>query len=763
MVDKTLAYLDYGKLLEIIFHFLSTPYNKEFYDCLTPLKNKTEIEKKQDRIEALLEIVKWDGKIPLDDIPDVEGILKRIAIRDAVLEVQDFILLGAFLRACGDVLAFLRKAYSKKDFVEETLQRMDPASSLLKRISKTVNPEGFIEDSASYELSKLRTELFTYRERIRKQLDKIMEREAIRSLVQDSYVAIRNNRYVIPMKPNFNEALQGIVHDYSHTLKTSFVEPLECVELNNTVNMLVNEEKDEERKVLEDLTDFARGHKDILIANLDALKELDIYHALALFSLEFACVRPQLTDSGFMEIKGALNPFIVLSKKSEAVPVDIVMSQEKQVLIISGPNAGGKTAALKTIGLLSLMANAGLFIPARETPIIPFFADIFALIGDEQDISMELSSFTAHMYAIKDLYNHAGGNELILIDEIGGNTEPQEAAALAMAVIDAFVEKGCRVAVTTHLNLIKAYGYTRPFAINASTSFDADTMKPLYRLTYGTAGYSNAINTAKNIDIPASIIEKSYSYLGKEEFMLNDLVASLREEKEQIEKERQELARFREDARKRLALIHDKRDEFVRSVEEKCAARLRDLEGEIEEIRKEVAGRDKTSVTKGKRRLQSLQEHYITSNPEIKEEIKVGDYVLIKSLGTKGRVVSFDRDKDMYEVAAGNASTRLKRFMIEKAKEEKIKAGSEKGRIDVDGIESAEVNLVGMRVEEALGKLDRFLDKAIVDGVSKVRIVHGIGTGRLMQAIGEHLLGAKFVQKLHRDERNSGVTIVEFA
>ena len=247
---------------------------------------------------------------------------------------------------------------------------------------------------------------------MKKHLEGIMEKEPIRPILQDSYIALRNNRYVIPLKPNFNEALKGIVHDYSHSLKTSFVEPMECVELNNSINVLVNEEQEEEKKVLKELTDFARGFREALETNLTVVMELDFYHALSLFSLEFHCVRPEISDQGYMEIKGAVNPFIALSKKHEAVPIDIIMDNDKQVMIISGPNAGGKTAALKTIGLLSVMAKAGLFIPATGKPVVPLFSNIFALIGDEQDISMELSSFTAHMYGIKDLYDHAAGNEL---------------------------------------------------------------------------------------------------------------------------------------------------------------------------------------------------------------------------------------------------------------------------------------------------------------------------------------------------------------
>ncbi|HVN95062.1 MAG TPA: endonuclease MutS2 [Syntrophorhabdaceae bacterium] len=762
MVDKTLSYLDYLKLVEIIFHFSSTPFIDDSIHQLKPLSNKTDIEERQDRIEAILEVIKWDGKIPLGDIPDIRDVLKRISVGDSILEAQDFILVTGFVRASEDILAFLKKAYNKKAFVIETQNSIKQLPLLFKKISRAINPEGFIEDSASYELSQIRTELFSFREKMKRHLEKIMEKESVRPLLQDSYISLRNNRYVIPLKPNFNEALQGIVHDYSHSLKTSFVEPVECVELNNSINVLVNEEKEEEKKVLKDLTDFVRGFRRELEANLSALKELDLYHSVALFSLEFRCVRPQIGEEGFMEIKDAVNPFIILSKRNKAVPIDIAIAADKRAMIISGPNAGGKTAALKTIGLLCLMAKAGLFVPASGTPILPLFSNVFALIGDEQDIAMELSSFTAHMYAIKELYKQTAGNELILIDEIGGGTEPQEASALAMGIIDALVEKGCKVVVTTHLNLIKAYGYTKPFAMNVATAFDSDAMKPLYKLVYGTAGYSNAIQVAKNIDVPYEIIEKSRAYLGNQEFMLNDLITSLEQEKRVAGEQREELMKLRAEAKTRLALIKESRDEYLKKVDERCNSRLAELEMEIDKIRKEIAKKERIIIATSRKRVEDLRQRFGSEIHKKQADIHVGDYVRVKTLGGSGYVVDMDERGDTYEVVIGNVRTKLKRIFIEKTTGEKHTIGRAQDEVHVETINESELNLMGMRVEEALTTLDRFLDRAIVEGIPRVRILHGIGTGKLMQAIREHLTGAKHIRALHRDERNSGITIVEF-
>jgi len=763
MTDKTLAYLDYLKLLDILKSYSLTSFTKESVSSLRPLVSLQDIESRQDKIDAVIELVRWEGRLPLSDIPDIREILKRISIQDAILEEKEFLAIAGFLRACDEVSVFLRRAFDKKPFIEEILLRLNPLTPVHRQITKTINIEGFIEDTASYELSKIRSDLFTFRERIRKRLEKIMEREAVKSILQDVYISLRNGRYVIPLKPNFNEVFQGIVHDYSHSLKTSFVEPIEVVELNNAINILEKGEKEEENKILRELTVFLRGASEALEHDIDVIGDLDLYHALANFSVDFNCVRPLVSDNGLLEIKKARNPFIAISKKTDTVPIDIFMENEKKAMLISGPNAGGKTVALKTIGLLSIMAQSGFFIPASGNPMVPRFKNIFAIIGDEQDITMELSSFTAHMNAIKDLYTVTNGEELILIDEIGGNTEPQEASALSMAIIDAFVEKGCKVVVTTHLNLLKAYGYTKPFAINVATAFDTDRMRPMYKLLYGTAGYSNAINVAKNIHVPKEIIDRSYEYLGKQEYMLNDLISALELGKSRVEEKLGELRHMKEDLRKRLSLVKEQRGVYIKKFEERCEAKLEDLEKEVEEVRKELAKKERTSLNRGKEKLKGLQEKFAASIPKNKEVVHLGDYVRVRSLGSTGHVVGLEKDGKAFEVVIGNVRTTVDASLLEKIP--KPKGVIEKSSVQVysEKVPVPEIKVIGMRVEEALKEIDRFLDRAIVQEISRVRIVHGIGTGKLMNAIREHLQDMSYIKDIKKDSTNAGITIIELA
>ena len=309
---------------------------------------------------------------------------------ESILEPPDFLALSHFLAACKSILAFLKKALKKAPYLESIVEGLKFAPEVDARIRETVNEEGFIEDSASYELSKIRTDLYRLKEKARKSLDRIMERDEVRPVLQDSYIAMRNGRYVIPLKPNYNQYFQGIVHDYSHSLKTSFVEPVEIMDTNNAISVLEKEEKEEEKRVLRDLTRSIRPYAKDLADNLSLVADLDFHHTLALFASAFTCVRPRVDVSGLIEIRDALNPFIVMSKGDGAVPISIFIEKDKQATVISGPNADGKTVALKTTGLLVAMALAGLFIPARETPRVHLFPAIYAIMGDEQSISMEL-------------------------------------------------------------------------------------------------------------------------------------------------------------------------------------------------------------------------------------------------------------------------------------------------------------------------------------------------------------------------------------
>jgi DNA mismatch repair protein MutS2 len=771
MADKTLEYVDYLKLLEVIQRYSSTGFISEELRNLRPLSTLHEIEERQERIDGALEIIKWYGPIPLGDIPDIRTQAAGLSLPEFTLEIADFLAVAQFLSSCRGVAAFLRKAVKESPYIESVIEGIKGLPEVSARIRKTINEEGFIEDSASYELSKIRSDLYQLKEKARKSLERIMERDEVRPVVQDTYIAVRNGRYVIPLKPNYNQFFQGIVHDYSHSLKTSFVEPVEVMEVNNTISVLEGEEKEEERRILRDLTRWVRRYVPEIKATLSLIADLDLHQSLALFASAFNCVRPRIETGGSIEIRGAVNPFILLSKGEKAVPIDIVIGEEKQATIISGPNADGKTVALKTTGLLLLMASTGMFIPAAATPRVSLFPGIYAVMGDEQDISMELSTFTAHVEAITHVYEHASGGELVLIDEIGGGTEPQEASALAMGTIDAFVEKGCKIVVTTHLNLLKAYGSARPFALNVATDFDTRTMKPLYTLLYGVAGVSNALKVAETCGMPREIVEKSSSYLGKQEYVLNDLIRDLETEKKAAEAERKKAGLYREEMRQRLEALKEKRDAYVKEAEERCRKQVADLEVELDEIRKEITAKDRESLRKAREKVSEVRRRVVPARIAVQAEIAVGDYVRVRTIGKEGYVADMDGQKGMAEIVIGNMRMRIGKDYVERvsrgaaAQEGRAVTGAQPHersiQVNVTDIAVPEINVRGLRVEDALVEVDRFVDRAIVHGTPRLKILHGIGTGRLMQAIRTHLSEAGYVKDVKKDEANSGVTIVE--
>lgn len=415
---------------------------------------------------------------------------------------------------------------------------------------------------------------------------------------------------------------------------------------------------------------------------------------------------------------------------------------------------------MKTTGLLLLMASTGMFIPARATPRVSLFPGIYAVMGDEQDISMELSTFTAHVEAIKNVYEHASGGELVLIDEIGGGTEPQEASALAMGIVDAFVEKGCKIVVTTHLNLLKAYASARPFALNVATDFDTRTMKPLYTLLYGVAGVSNALKVAETCGMPREIVEKSSFYLGKQEYVLNDLIRDLESEKKAAEAERRKAGLYREEMRQRLEALKGKREAYLLEVEERCRKQVTDLEAELDEIRKGLAAKDRESLRKAREKVSEVRRRVVPERKAVQAEIAVGDYVRVRTIGKEGYVAALDGQKGMSEIVIGNMRMRIGKDYVERVSRG-AEAKEKQVEVNVTDIAVPEINVRGLRVEDALEEVDRFVDRAIVHGTPRLKILHGIGTGRLMQAIRAHLSEAGYIKDVKKDETNSGVTIVE--
>ncbi|MCS7280319.1 MAG: Smr/MutS family protein [Desulfobacterota bacterium] len=763
MPDNTLHYLDYLKILHLLKSYAQTEYAPPTILELRPTYDIAIIKERHEVVGEVLEVISRYGKLPLFGIPDIREIVKRVSIGNTFLEAKEFLLLESFLQSVHDLAVFLRKLPKRGRYLTRVLEGLDPLPELKKRIAKIINKEGYVEDNASFELLEIRKELQVKRSKIKRYMEKLIESDRFRNFLQDNYITIRNGRYVIPMKPNFNQAVEGIVHDYSHTLKTSFVEPIECVGLNNEINVLEKMEREEEERILKELTSQVNDQILIIKRNIELIKELDFFSSLASFAIDFSCVRPEVVESGDLYVKDAVNPILRSYKGDNVVPIDIIFKKDKSVLIISGPNAGGKTVALKTIGLLLLMAYSGMFVPASYKARIPLFKKIYALIGDEQDLSKDLSSFTSHVIGLRDIYQNAEGGELILVDEIGGGTDPQEASALSMAVIDAFVEKGCKIVVTTHLAHLKGYGFTKEFAENVACAYDTERMVPLYRLIYGISGTSCALDVARFVGLPEKIVQRSVEYLGKQEYILTDLIESLKKEKETLEKEKEEIAATKAALKRKLESVSERKKEILKKIEERFRSKIEELETKIKEVEEEISKKERASIKRAATLLKAIKGTLKVEREEkeLLEDIKVGDLVRIKNIGSQG-YVSRILDDDLYEIVIGNVRTKIDRKNLIKldGREEVIKEGGPEIRVVNENLNEWNLNLRGMTVEDAIESLERFMDRAILNGVTRVKILHGIGTGKLMSKVREYLSTSKYVMDFKPDDKNPGVTVV---
>lgn len=760
MPESSLLALDFFRFLELVKSYTKTPLGADLVGNLRPLTKLEEISKRQELIREFIDIAKLYGHPPVDFTSDVREIVGKLSLGDFILEPKEFVLLVSFLKTVEDIVTFMRKVPKKGPNLTDLVSRLHPLPDVSKRIRRTISENGHIEDWASPSLMEIRRELYQKRMRVKRYLESLLERENVRNLLQDTYITMRNGRYVIPMKPNFNQALEGIVHDYSHSLKTAFVEPYECVPLNNEINVLEKEEKEEEERILKELGSFVRLYADQIEGNLKVLAEIDTLNAISIFSDNFNCLFPILTHQGDLFIEGAVNPILKLYKGDRVVPIDIIIEEERRAVVISGPNAGGKTVALKTLGLLTLISYLGFPIPSKSSAKIPVFNGIYALIGEEQDLSKELSSFTAHIVGIKEIIENVKGGELVLIDEIGGGTDPQEAAALSMAIMDRLVEMGCKVVVTTHLNQLKAYGFTKDFAKNVACAFDYEKMRPLYRLVYNTAGVSNAIHVARSVGLDESIIKSSLSYLGQKDEILTSLIEELKRKSAELDREKEEVSKLKETLSSRILSLKEKKDEILRKFEERAKARFSKIEEIMDSLEEELKKRDREVLAQVRRKMDSLRKTLKFEESDLSFE--VGDLVKIRSLGTLGRIIGLDGAKEEYEVSVGNLRLKLKRKDLIKVdgkyKEEPVR------EIEVKVKEEPpkwELNLRGKTKEEAIEDLDRFLDQATLRGITKVRVLHGIGSGKLMQAVRDYLSKSRYVSSFKPDEKNPGITIVE--
>jgi len=767
----------------------STSLGKSLAEQLLPTKDFEEVKLRLQETDEATQVIRLKGQPPFGGIRQVTPSLKRASIggmlnAEELLDIATTVgggrRLKRFLAALHDDHPIARLASLFREIAE--LRPVDEA------ITACIDDQGEVLDSASAELARIRKERRVGESRVKEKLDQMIRSSSIQKMLQDNLVTMRNDRYVIPVKQEYRGSFGGIVHDQSASGATLFIEPEAVVALNNKLRELALAERKEIEKVLTRLTAIAAEHAEEIAANLDLLAQLDFIFAKAGLAYALKAAKPMMNDRGYLKIKKGRHPLL----KGDAVPLDLELGNSYTAIIVTGPNTGGKTVALKTVGLLSLMAAAGLFVPAEDGTQLCVFDAVYADIGDEQSIEQNLSTFSSHMTNIISILHELTPKSLVLFDELGAGTDPAEGSALAIALLDHVHRLGSRIIATTHYSELKAYAYDRKGMINASMEFDVQTLSPTYRLLVGVPGRSNAFAIAKRLGLSQAIIDQASSQVGEDDKRVETMIASLEENRLGAETERHTAERLRQELEEAKRRLESERADFERRKEELMRSAEREAEAAVAEARKEAE-----TIIADLRRMameeaSSLKEHKLIEAKKRLEEaapklavqspgrgaarqaakLSAGDEVHVHSLKQKGFVV---------EVGQGEATVQLgimkmklplsdlepvQRESAHKPKKLPPAASGGAGlRRARDEQLRMELDLRGATLEESYIEVDRFLDETYLAGLGQAYIIHGKGTGVLRTGIQEFLRKHKHVKSYRLGsygEGGAGVTVVEF-
>lgn len=777
MDNTTLETLEYPSVLKELSFFTATPIGKDKAERLLPRADVIRINEAYGELNEAREIFKVFGRLPLGGVTDISPLLSKAELSGAFLLPEELILVKNNLFSTIQI-----KSYSNQQFaklyprVSSMLEDLSDESALHAELNRIVDEKAQIKDTASRELFRIRKEILAGKERAKSILEGISSDKKMKEFLQEDIITIRDDRYVLVIKAGKHTNLNGIIHGRSISGASYFIEPFQLVELNNRVAILKKEEKAEEIEILKEATLKICLRKDFLLSDQELLGRLDLLQAKALFAGELKAVIPLIKEEGGVKLKKARHPLLILKEAkglTNVVPIDIDIPEGKKVLVISGANTGGKTVALKTLGLLTLMVLSGLAIPVEEGSEAVVFGSIFSDIGDRQDIIESLSTFSAHIKRLKEFLSLAGPGSLVLIDEIGAGTDPSEGSALALVTLETFREKGAVTIITTHLNLLKAHAQVDPAYLNASVEFDEKTLSPLYNLTYGVPGPSLGLSIAESLGIPASIIERARGNLKEKEGAFIESVRKIEGEREEIRKLKEQLSTLEARRNEAVTRLRGERKALLEKARVRIEAIVNEAKAEIKEaaekMKAERLGGKAQGVRKALSAIEDLGERLVSDFAEPKEKYipKAGDKVVISGSNARGDVLKVDTEGGKAEVTVGSLKVWVPfNKLSKKGGEGKAVKKALHGALSVDAEMNAalSVNIIGMRVEEALPIVTKFLDNAIASGLDEVEIIHGVGTGRLSKAVEEHLsVNPNVKRSYHGDPSRGGggVTVVE--
>jgi DNA mismatch repair protein MutS2 len=782
MEKHTLHVLEFDKTLELVAGFATSEAGRERVLGLSPLDSRAEALTRLAGVTEMRRLLEWGKSPPLSDMVDARPALARSAIPGAVLDAASLLDVWAAARAGRLVRAFLSQVREDCPRLWDIASRLTEHRELEKAIDRAVDEDTNVKDDASPALGKIRQGKARVSARISKALSNILKREGVGSHLQESIVTIRNGRYVVPVKAESRGKVAGIVHDTSQSGATVFIEPMETVELNNSLRTLELEEKDEILRILRELTDAVRAEAAALEQDMAGLCDIDTAYAGARFSLEYGCSEPQVNESGNTVIVGGKHPMLVRQAKTDpsfaVVPLDVSLSDGRRGLLITGPNAGGKTVALKTVGVLTLLARTGFHIPCEDGTDIDLFEKVYADIGDEQSIELSLSTFSSRMQNVVNILSNADGRTLVLLDEAGAGTDPLEGAAIARAVIEDLLEKGAVVFATTHHTSLKVFAHENELIENASMEFDGRKFRPTYRLIQGIPGASHAFEIAGKLGLEHSIIGRAKEYCGGETVKFEDLtrellekMKSLEERRSTVEAGKRELDEMRAEHEKRLAEIREHDRDLKRQALKEAKSIVDSARRKAQQYVRELKARqaDAEEVRRLESEMRGEAERLAEAAEQMEEartplpEIRVGDRAFVKPLASDGVIMSLPDSRGRVEVLVGSLRAEISVEDLFEAETREVKRAAQPVVYEPKEVPS-EISVRGMTAEEAWEEVDKYLDGAVLCGYPSVRIIHGKGRGILSKRIREMLSSHPRVRSFRFGdyyEGSTGVTVVE--
>ncbi|MFC3779834.1 endonuclease MutS2 [Bacillus chungangensis] len=784
MLDNVLKTLEFDKIKEQLKQYTTSTLGADKVQALQPSASFEDAVHWQAETDEAAHVIRLKGTAPLSGIFDIRAHIKRSLI-GGVLNPNELNEISSTLRTSRTMKRFIERlleAEATLPILQKKAEQLASLSSLEQQIMNAIHENCEVSDHASDALRQIRQQLRTSEARVREKLESFMRGKNAQKMLSDAIITIRNDRYVIPVKQEYRAHYGGIIHDQSSSGQTLFIEPQAVVDLNNQLRAYHLKEREEIERILIVLSGYVAESADDLLLIVETLGSLDFIFAKARYGKALKASKPIMNNKGVIRLNKARHPLLPIDK---AVANDMMLGDEFTTLVITGPNTGGKTITLKTLGLCTLMAQAGLQIPALDGSELAVFKQVFADIGDEQSIEQSLSTFSSHMVTIVDILQAVDHESLVLFDELGAGTDPQEGAALAIAILDEVHQRGARIIATTHYPELKAYGYHREGVTNASVEFDVETLSPTYKLLIGVPGRSNAFEISKRLGLGETVIERAKAHIGIKSNEVDQLIASLEKNKRSAEREfadarafRKQAEQLHKDLQQKMQQFYEHEEALLAKAKQKAASVIENAKVEADDIIRELR---KMQIEKrvnvkehelidAKHRLNEAVPDYhlkktVIRQPAKQRVLQPGDEVKVSTLDQKGQLLE-KVGSDEWQVQIGMMKVKVKEsdlsFLQTERKLEPKPLTTVKGK---NYHVNLELDLRGERYEDAILRVEKYIDDALLAGYPRVSIIHGKGTGALRQGVHEYLKKHRAVKRTRLGEAGeggSGVTVVEF-